>query len=222
MAELRKNWRDSQPLMSDWLEDVGNSTICSQYGAIERETYGMVWDFLRYKFADNCSRKVFEDESRTYESNGFIDQGYYMLTKEENDSIPPAKHQLVLRKLADLAEKEYGEEMEGLVERCFTWDVIKFRDTGNIRNAAVWGPSYEEYRRVVIELFKQGVNWGRVIALFAFTAITIRHALERGKKEGCSEYTCVAPIALHLCHFLKRTVVHDWLLKRSWAELCDY
>ncbi len=108
MTETRENWHNSQPIMSDWLKNVGDSTVCYQYKLIEGESYGMVWDYLRYKFGGE--RKVFLNEARTYAPTN-PEKSFDSLTAEERELIPPADHQIILRRLCDQADNEHGEQM---------------------------------------------------------------------------------------------------------------
>lgn len=104
-----------------------------------------------------------------------LDYIQYRLSKLDNDAYewsdcpelpPPSRLRLVMRQLGVEFEERYGAMLAMMIERLHV-------------NADTVYPSFVTASR---ELFADGVNWGRIVALFAFGGALACHCAQNGTR----------------------------------------
>ena len=82
-------------------------------------------------------------------------------------SPPPTQTAAILRKLSDELEDRHAMVLANMCGRL------------NILN----GTAHEKFVQVADEVFRDGVNWGRIVAIFAFGAKLAQYCIGNGLQE---------------------------------------
>lgn len=86
-------------------------------------------------------------------------------------SPPPTRSAAILRKLADELEERHATVLANMCSRL------------NVLN----GSAHTKFVQVADEVFRDGVNWGRIVAIFAFGAKLAQYCMGNGLQQDVDE-----------------------------------
>ena len=86
-------------------------------------------------------------------------------------SPPPSRSAAILRKLSDELEERHATVLANMCGRL------------NVLN----GSAHTKFVQVADEVFRDGVNWGRIVAIFAFGAKLAQYCMGNGLQQDVDE-----------------------------------